>query len=67
MFKETMKRLNKIKDDKVNSFNSISLEFSSLLKENKINAQIIGREKTPFSIALTPTWRLMLSGELQIE
>ena len=44
------KRLDKIKDDKVNSFNSISLEFSTLLNEHKINAEIIGREKTPFSI-----------------
>ena len=44
------KRLDEIKDDRVNSFNSISLQFSGLLNEHKINAEIIGREKTPFSI-----------------
>ena len=56
------KRLDKIKDDKVNSFNSISLEFSSLLNENKINAQIIGREKTPFSI-----WRKVQKKRISLE
>ena len=49
------KRLDEIKEDKVNSFNSISLQLSELLNEHKINAEIFGREKTPFSIALTPT------------
>ena len=44
------KRLDEIKEDKVNSFNSISLQLSELLNENKINAEIFGREKTPFSI-----------------
>ena len=44
------KRLDEIKEDKVNSFNSISLQISELLNEYKINAEIIGREKTPFSI-----------------
>ena len=56
------KRLNKINDDKVNSFNSISLEFSSLLNEHKINAQIIGREKTPFSI-----WRKVQKKRISLE
>ena len=44
------KRLDEIKDDKVNSFNKISLKLSVLLNEHKIHAEIIGREKTPFSI-----------------
>ena len=44
------KRLDEIKDDKINSFNSISLQLSELLNEHKLNAKIIGREKTPFSI-----------------
>ncbi|MDB4157673.1 RelA/SpoT family protein [Candidatus Pelagibacter sp.] len=56
------KRLDEIKDDKVNSFNSISLEFSELLNEHKINAEIIGREKTPFSI-----WRKVQKKRISLE
>jgi GTP diphosphokinase / guanosine-3',5'-bis(diphosphate) 3'-diphosphatase len=55
-------RLDEIKDDKVNSFNSISLEFSGLLNEHKINAEIIGREKTPFSI-----WRKVQKKRISLE
>ena len=56
------KRLDEIKDDKVNSFNAISLQFSGILNENKINAQIIGREKTPFSI-----WRKVQKKRISLE
>ena len=56
------KRLDEIKDDKVNSFNSISLQFSGLLNEHKINAEIIGREKTPFSI-----WRKVQKKRISLE
>ena len=56
------KRFDEIKDDTVNSFNSISLEFSGLLNEHKINAQIIGREKTPFSI-----WRKVQKKRISLE
>ena len=56
------KRLDKIKDDKVNSFNSISLQFSELLNEHKIKAEIIGREKTPFSI-----WRKVQKKRTSLE
>jgi len=56
------KRLDEIKEDKVNSFNSISLEFSGLLNEHKINAEIIGREKTPFSI-----WRKVQKKRISLE
>ncbi len=56
------KRLDEIKDDKVNSFNSISLHFSGLLNEHKINAEIIGREKTPFSI-----WRKVQKKRISLE
>jgi guanosine-3',5'-bis(diphosphate) 3'-pyrophosphohydrolase len=56
------KRLDEIKDDKVNSFNSISLQFSELLNEHKINADIIGREKTPFSI-----WRKVQKKRISLE
>jgi guanosine-3',5'-bis(diphosphate) 3'-pyrophosphohydrolase len=56
------KRLDEIKDDKVNSFNSISLQFSGLLNTHKINAEIIGREKTPFSI-----WRKVQKKRISLE
>ena len=56
------KRLDEIKDDKVNSFNSISLQFSGLLNQHKINAEIIGREKTPFSI-----WRKVQKKRISLE
>ena len=56
------KRLDKIKDDKVNSFNAISLQFSGLLNAHKINANIIGREKTPFSI-----WRKVQKKRISLE
>jgi len=56
------KRLDEIKDDKVNSFNEISLQFSGLLNENKIDAEIIGREKTPFSI-----WRKVQKKRISLE
>jgi len=56
------KRLDEVKDDKVNSFNSISLQLSELLNEHKINAEIIGREKTPFSI-----WRKVQKKRTSLE
>ena len=56
------KRLDEIKDDKVNSFNSISYQFSDLLNQYKLNAKIIGREKTPFSI-----WRKVQKKRVSLE
>jgi GTP pyrophosphokinase/guanosine-3',5'-bis(diphosphate) 3'-pyrophosphohydrolase len=56
------KRLDEIKDDRVNSFNSISLEFSTILNDHKINAEIFGREKTPFSI-----WRKVQKKRISLE
>jgi guanosine-3',5'-bis(diphosphate) 3'-pyrophosphohydrolase len=56
------KRLDEIKEDKVNSFNSISLEFRTLLNENRIKAEIFGREKTPFSI-----WRKVQKKRISLE
>jgi len=56
------KRLDEVKDDKVNSFNSISLQLSTLLRKHKINAEIIGREKTPFSI-----WRKVQKKRTSLE
>ena len=56
------KRLAEIKDDNVNSFNSISLQFSNLLNQHKLKAEIIGREKTPFSI-----WRKVQKKRISLE
>jgi len=56
------KRLDEVKDDKVNSFNSISLQLSTLLRKHKINAEKIGREKTPFSI-----WRKVQKKRTSLE
>ena len=56
------KRLDEINDDKVNSFNSISYQFSTLLNEYNLNAEIIGREKTPFSI-----WRKVQKKRTSLE
>ncbi len=56
------KRLAEIKDDNVNSFNSISYQFSDLLNQNNLNAEIIGREKTPFSI-----WRKVQKKRISLE
>jgi len=55
-------RLDKVKHDKVNNFNSISLQLSELLNEYKINATIVGREKTPFSI-----WRKVQKKRISLE
>jgi len=56
------KRLDEIKEDKVNSFNSISFQFSDLLNQYHLNAEIIGREKTPFSI-----WRKLQKKRISLE
>ena len=55
-------RLDEIKDDKVNSFNSISFQFSDLLNQHQLDAKIIGREKTPFSI-----WRKVQKKRVSLE
>ena len=56
------KRLETIKEDNVNSFNSISYQFSDLLNQNNLKAEIIGREKTPFSI-----WRKVQKKRISLE
>ena len=56
------KRLDEIKEDRTSSFKTISFEFSDLLNQNKINAQIFGREKTPFSI-----WRKVQKKRVSLE
>ena len=56
------KRLDEIKENRTSSFKNISYEFSNLLNQNKLNAQIIGREKTPFSI-----WRKVQKKRVSLE
>ena len=56
------RRLDEIKEDRTNSFKSISFEFIDLLNQNNINAQIFGREKTPFSI-----WRKVQKKRVSLE
>jgi GTP pyrophosphokinase/guanosine-3',5'-bis(diphosphate) 3'-pyrophosphohydrolase len=43
-------RLDEIKLDKKDIFEELSFELSEILNDNHINAEIYGREKTPFSI-----------------
>jgi len=44
------------------SFNTISNNFTQILKKNKIKVKIVGREKTPFSI-----WKKMQSKRVSLE
>ena len=44
------KKLDEIKSDTKDVFESLSFELSEILNDNHINAEIQGREKTPFSI-----------------
>ncbi len=57
-----IKRLNFIKNNREDNFKDISLELIDLLKTKGINAQIAGREKTPFSI-----WRKIQSKKISLE
>ena len=56
------KRLDEIKENRTTNFKTVSYEFSDLLKLNNINAQIFGREKTPFSI-----WRKVQKKRVSLE
>ena len=56
------KRLDEIKEDKTSSFKTISFKFSDLLNQYNLNAQIFGREKTPFSI-----WRKIQKRRVSLE
>ena len=56
------KRLGEIKENRTSTFKTISFEFSDLLNQHKLNAQIFGREKTPFSI-----WRKVQKKRVSLE
>ena len=55
-------RLKFIKNNRDDSFKSISAELISLLESNGIKAKIAGREKTPFSI-----WRKVQNKKISLE
>ena len=55
-------RLNEIKENNLINFKSISDDFKNLLQNKNINARIIGREKTPFSI-----WRKVQKKRTSLE
>jgi len=56
------RRLDEIKKDKEDIYDSLSLELRNLLEENKIKAKFYGREKTPFSI-----WRKVQKKRVSLE
>jgi RelA/SpoT family (p)ppGpp synthetase len=56
------KKLYEIKSDKKDLFESLSFELSEILNDNHINAEIHGREKTPFSI-----WRKVQKKRISLE
>ena len=55
-------RLKFIKNNRDDTFKSISLELIDILKKNGIDATIAGREKTPFSI-----WRKIQNKKISLE
>ena len=56
------KRLEEIKLDKKDIFETLSTEITKLLNQNKISSKIYGREKTPFSI-----WRKVQKKRVSLE
>ena len=57
-----VERLSTNKKNRENSFKEISKNFTKILKNSGVNAKIVGREKTPFSI-----WRKMQSKRVSLE
>ena len=55
-------KLDEIKSDKKDLFESLSFELSEILNDNHIYAEIHGREKTPFSI-----WRKVQKKRISLE
>ena len=56
------KKLDVIKSDTKNIFESLSFELTEILNDNHINAEIHGREKTPFSI-----WRKVQKKRISLD
>jgi RelA/SpoT family (p)ppGpp synthetase len=57
-----VERLSTNKKNRENNFKEISKKFIKVLKNSGVNATIVGREKTPFSI-----WRKMQSKRVSLE
>ena len=57
-----LQRLNFIKNNRDDTFKTISFDLIELLKKNGITATITGREKTPFSI-----WRKIQNKKISLE
>ena len=57
-----VERISRNKINRENSFNEISKSLIKILKQKGINAKIVGREKTPFSI-----WRKIQSRRVSLE
>jgi GTP diphosphokinase / guanosine-3',5'-bis(diphosphate) 3'-diphosphatase len=57
-----LERLNFIKNNRDDTFKSISIDLIDLLKTENIEATITGREKTPFSI-----WRKIQNKKISLE
>ena len=57
-----VERLSINKKNRENSFKEISKNFTKILKNSGVNAKIVGREKTPFSI-----WKKMQSKRVSLE
>ena len=55
-------RLDEIKSDKKDIFESLSIEINTLLNDNNIQSKIYGRSKTPFSI-----WRKVQKKRVSLE
>jgi GTP diphosphokinase / guanosine-3',5'-bis(diphosphate) 3'-diphosphatase len=55
-------RLDEINEDKEDIFKSLSFELSNILNLDHINAEIVGREKTPFSI-----WKKVQKKRISLE
>jgi len=56
------KRLDEIKENRSTSFKNLSFEFIEILNQYNLKPEIIGREKTPFSI-----WRKVQNKRVSLE
>ncbi len=56
------KRLDEIKENMSTSFKNVSFEFTDILNQHNLKSEIIGREKTPFSI-----WRKVQKKRVSLE
>ncbi len=55
-------RLDEIKENRTTNIKNVSNEFTNVLKQNGLDSEIVGREKTPFSI-----WRKVQKKRVSLE